>query len=177
MVARAVFLDLNGTLVMPVKVMSPAEYRLLPTAGEAIRLLNEAGFLCPVVTVQSRIAKGLYSEDDFCEWFRGLQDKLRSQGAEIVGPYVCPHRLRGNCACQKPRSTLYLQAARDLDIDCTRSYIAGDSWSDLEAAAAIGAVSCLVLTGQGKRTQNEVGVKAGHVAPDILQAARWVIEH
>lgn len=176
MATRAVFLDLNGTLVMPLKVTSPAEYRLLPAAVETICILNKAGFICPVVTVQSRIAKGFYSEDDFRKWFRGLQEKLALEGAEIIGPYLCPHRLRGNCACRKPSPTLYLQAARDLDIDCASSYVAGNSWRDLEAAAAIGASSCLVLTGEGTRTQSARAVKAEYVALDILQAAQWIVE-
>jgi len=66
---RAVFLDLNGTLVMPVQAESPDAYRTIPGAASAVAQLNSKGFLCPVITVQSRIAKGLYTETDFRTWF------------------------------------------------------------------------------------------------------------
>lgn len=70
---RAVFLDLNGTLVLPLLVERPVEYRLIAGAGEALRLLRSGGFVCPVVTVQSRIEKGVYGEADFHRWFDSLR--------------------------------------------------------------------------------------------------------
>lgn len=68
----AVFLDLNGTLVLPVQVESPSDYRPVPDAFAAIRLLNQCGFLCPVITVQSRIEKGWFTEAAFRSWFRSF---------------------------------------------------------------------------------------------------------
>src|SRR5690349_17253143 len=99
----AVFLDLNGTLVLPVQVNTPEEYTPIPGSTEAVCLLNRTGFLCPVVTVQSRIAKGLYSEEAFRDWFAGFQQQMAAQGAALLGPYLCPHRINADCACAKPR--------------------------------------------------------------------------
>lgn len=66
---RAVFLDLNGTVVLPLNQESLAEMRLIPGADHAISRLLAVGFLCPVVTVQSRIEKGLFAEAEFRAWF------------------------------------------------------------------------------------------------------------
>src|SRR2546430_4318415 len=77
---QAAFLDLNGTLVMPVQVQHPTEHWIIPGAIEAVRLLNQHGFLCPVVTVQTRIAKGYFSVADFATWFQSVVGHFRSAG-------------------------------------------------------------------------------------------------
>jgi D-glycero-D-manno-heptose 1,7-bisphosphate phosphatase len=175
---RGVFLDFNGTLVMPVKVEQPSEYALLPCAAEAVRLLNEHGFMCPVITVQSRIAKGLYSADQFLRRFREIQAELRAEGAAIEGPYVCPHRGRDACACKKPQTLLYERAAVDLDIDIKNSVVIGDTSGDVLSARALGCAGVLVLTGWGAHelAEHGAGTAAGHVAADVLEAARWAVE-
>ena len=114
---RAVFLDLNGTLVLPIIVQSPSELKLIDGASAAVATLTEAGFVCPVVTIQSRIAKGLFSLEDFHVWFRSLAVELDKHGAKVVGPYVCPHRFSEACPCKKPGTFLYEQAAIEHGID------------------------------------------------------------
>src|SRR2546423_1743772 len=104
MIRPAVFLDLNGTLVTPLKQESLAELTLIPGAAAAVARLSSAGFICPVVTVQSRIAKGLFSAAEFFDWFEQFATSLRDEGAFIVGPYVCPHRFAEPCACKKPQT-------------------------------------------------------------------------
>ena len=135
---RAVFLDLNGTLVLPVRVMHPAEFTLIPGAVEAVRLLNQHGFICPVVTVQSRISKGIFSFDDFMHWFRTFQSDLRCAGAEVLGPYLCPHQGRDACHCKKPQPYLYRRAAADYGIHTEQSAIIGDTLDDVRAARTLG---------------------------------------
>src|SRR3989304_5274835 len=95
---RAVFLDLNGTLILPLLADNPGEYQLIAESIGAVALLSTAGFVCPVITVQSRIEKGIYSEADFREWFESFRAAFAEKGASIVGPYVCPHRNRTPCA-------------------------------------------------------------------------------
>ncbi len=104
---RAAYLDLNGTLVLPIKPDSLNDLTLIEGVGQAIARLSRAGFLCPVVTIQSRIAKGLFSMEEFHRWFLDFSAGLRTCGAEIVGPYVCPHRFSEPCACKKPKTLLY----------------------------------------------------------------------
>ena len=91
---RAVFLDLNGTVVLPLKQQSLDELTLIPGADLAIRRLLAAGFLCPVVTVQARIEKGLFSASEFRAWFADFFGIL---GLDVKGPYLCPHRYNHPC--------------------------------------------------------------------------------
>jgi histidinol-phosphate phosphatase family protein len=144
---RAVFLDLNGTLALPLKQERLSDLTAIAGAADAVVRLTNAGFVCPVVTVQSRIAKGLFSMDEFLDWFRGFSDDWKARGAILVGPYVCPHRYAERCGCEKPNAFLYERAIRDHDIDQSRSFVIGDSPDDVRAATAIGARGCLVLTG------------------------------
>jgi len=98
---RCVFLDLNGTLVEPLKPQRLDALTLIPGVAEAVARLSAAGFVCPVVTVQSRIAKGLSSLAQFETWFAGSAADLNTYGARVVGPYVGPHRFAEPCPCKK----------------------------------------------------------------------------
>lgn len=174
---RAVFLDLNGTLVEPVQVESLAELKPLPGTFEAVRRLNEAGFLCPVVTVQSRIAKGYFSSAEFEAWFQVFSDKAARKNARLLGPYVCPHRFGELCFCEKPNSYLYEQAAREHMIDLASSYVVGDTASDVMAAAVFGGVGCLVQTGWGHFESNVEGAKkvGAHISETLTEAVAWIL--
>lgn len=144
---KAAFLDLNGTLVLPLKQERLSDLTPIHGAVSAVARLSNAGFVCPVVTVQSRIAKGLFSMDEFLDWFRDFSAEWKERGAILVGPYVCPHRYAERCACEKPNAFLYDLASRDHHIDQSRSFVVGDSPDDVRAATAIGARGCLVRTG------------------------------
>ena len=170
---RAVFLDLNGTLVLPLLADSPHEYQLISESAEAVTLLCDSGFVCPVITLQSRIEKGIYSETEFHQWFDSLKSTLEGQGAVVVGPYVCPHRHRTPCACKKPSGLLYRRAAAELGIGLAGSFVIGDTGDDLEAARTLGCRGILVRTGWP--VEPDVEVLADHVAENVLAAARWII--
>lgn len=174
---RAVFLDLNGTLVMPILVERPSQLAPIDGAPAAIAALTSAGFICPVVTIQSRIAKGLFSADEFHAWFLGFSADLASHGASVVGPYVCPHRFAEPCRCKKPNPFLYEQAAAEHRIDLVRSFVIGDSAADVEAAHRFGGRGCLVQTGWGANDQELQRALpfAAHVAPSIAEAVTWVL--
>ena len=139
---RAVFLDLNGTLVEPLKPERLDQLVLMPDVVGSVARLTAAGFVCPVVTVQSRIAKGLFSLEEFEAWFAGFAADLALGGAIVVGPYVCPHRFAEPCPCKKPNTLLYERAAREHGIDEAASFVIGDSPDDVRAARRLGARGC-----------------------------------
>jgi len=163
---RAVFLDLNGTLVMPIKPNSLSELTLIEHAEQAIAHISHAGFLCPVVTVQSRINKGIFSMGEFQLWFTNFARDLTSRGAFILGPYVCPHRFKEPCECKKPSTFLYQQAAADHGIDLQRSFVIGDSAEDVLAACQFGGQGCLVRTGWAV---------SAFIAESLGGAADWIL--
>jgi D-glycero-D-manno-heptose 1,7-bisphosphate phosphatase len=171
---RAVFLDLNGTIVLPLKQQSLDEMTSIPGADLAITRLLGAGFLCPIVTVQARIAKGLFTEAEFRAWFADFFGNLR---LDVKGPYICPHRYGDSCACQKPNSFLYEQAAADWSLDLRRSYTIGDSPQDVEAACRFGGTGCLVRTGWAgeDRFLEEARPFAAFIGDSISEAVEWVV--
>jgi D-glycero-D-manno-heptose 1,7-bisphosphate phosphatase len=171
---RAVFLDLNGTLVLPLKQETLDEMYLIPGADLAVRRLLAAGFVCPVVTIQARIEKGLFSGQDFRVWFREF---FRKHDLDVKGPYVCPHRFNHPCPCKKPSPLLYEQAAADLQLNLPESYAVGDSPEDVLAAIAFGGTGCLVRTGWAAdgRVVEAIRSTAHFVGPSIAEAADWIV--
>jgi histidinol-phosphate phosphatase family protein len=129
------------------------------------------------VTIQSGIAKGRFSHDAFYGWFVGFAATLSEQGAPIVGPYVCPHRFAVPCRCKKPNTYLYEQAARDHQIDLARSFVVGDSATDVEAASRFGGLGCLVQTGWGISGQvvEEARQHGAHIAASLTDAVDWIL--
>jgi D-glycero-D-manno-heptose 1,7-bisphosphate phosphatase len=172
---RAVFLDLNGTLVLPLKPERLDDLVAIPGAAHAVARLVAAGFACPVVTVQSRIAKGYFSAADFRHWFEAFARSWSLDGARIDGPYVCPHRFTEPCPCKKPNTLLYEAAARHLPVDPSRSYVIGDSADDIEAAARLGAASCLVRTGWGADPEVPAKAPPDVTVDSIVEAVDWVL--
>lgn len=177
MARRAAFLDLNGTLVMPVKAESLNGLTLIAGADEAIARLSRAGFVCPVVTIQSRIAKGIFSSENFREWFRVFTAQMNRKGAYIVGPYVCPHRFSEPCGCKKPSTFLYELAAREHEVDLDRSFVVGDSAGDVGAAYGFKGRGCLVRTGWGldQREISRAQQYGPFIANSLSDAVNWVL--
>jgi D-glycero-D-manno-heptose 1,7-bisphosphate phosphatase len=171
---RAIFLDLNGTIVLPMKQETLEEMFLIPGADKAIRRLLAAGFACPVVTIQSRIEKGLFTEQAFHAWFA---DFFRKYEPDVRGPCVCPHRYNQPCPCKKPSPLLYKQAARDLNLELSDSYVIGDSPEDVRAAKGFGGTACLVRTGwaAADAVVESIRSSADFIGPSIVEAVDWIL--
>lgn len=140
----AAFLDRDGVLnVDHGYAYRPDELEWIDGAPQAVRLLNEAGFIVVIVTNQSGVARGMYNEADIHAFHAHMQEGLRAQGARIDAFYHCPHHPEGTveafaveCACRKPGVGMLEQAVRDWPIDLTHSFLIGDRDGDMEAAAA-----------------------------------------
>ena len=177
----AVFLDRDGTINEEMGYINHvSRFRLLPQAGQAIRRLNEAGFKVVIVTNQSGAARGYFPASLVAEVHEHLKTLLAAAGAHLDGIYACLHAPESNCACRKPKPTLIQQAARDLDLDLSRSYAVGDRYRDLETAANAGVKGILVLTGYGQGEQEYLGaaqkVQPIQVAPDLGEAVEWILQ-
>jgi len=160
-----VFLDRDGTLIEDREYAHAlADYAPLPGAYEAVRELRAAGFGAAVVTNQSGIGRGLFSEADFARFQAHLLADFAAHGAALDASYHCPHRPDEGCDCRKPRAGLLLRAAREHAIDLARSWVIGDKESDV--ALALGAGCRAVQIGAAPRSD---GVA---VAPDLLTAVR-----
>ena len=138
MMRRAVFLDrdgvINASLVRDGKPYPPAgleEFRILPGVAEAIRSLHEAGFVVVVVTNQPDVPTGIQTREVVEAIHSSLVNEL------LIDEFrVCYHTDADNCACRKPKAGMLLEAAHDLGIDLTQSFMVGDRWRDIEAGKA-----------------------------------------
>ncbi|NNM33188.1 MAG: HAD family hydrolase [Gemmatimonadetes bacterium] len=155
----AVFLDRDGTLIEDRHYLSdPAAVRLFDGAAEAVRRLKEAGYAVVLVTNQSGIGRGYFTEKDYRAVHRELCHQLASQGADLDGAYHCPDApgVAGEgTTCRKPSPVLYRRAEGELGLDLRRSWFVGDKVSDVEAAELLGGRGVLVRTGYGREESSK----------------------
>jgi D,D-heptose 1,7-bisphosphate phosphatase len=172
----AVFLDRDGTINYNVNYCRTLdEFHLLPEAATAIRTLNSAGFLVVVITNQSGVARGLFSEKTLGEIHEYMQLKLVDTGARIDRIYYCPHRAEDDCMCRKPRPGLLLQASAELGISLDRSVMVGDSESDVEAGMSAGCRT-VMLNNEWSPMGTTVRL-ADYETNSITDAVAWILRN
>lgn len=184
---RAVFIDRDGTLNEDIGyVSSPGELIIYHWAAEAVRLINRSGLLAVVITNQSGIARGMYTEATLNAIHLRMTDELAREEARIDAVYYCPHhpqvgdaRYRIRCECRKPRTGMLDRAAREHNIDLSRSFVVGDKASDIKLAENAGARAALVLTGYGAETfanPERWPCTPEIVADNLLEAVKRVLD-
>ena len=178
---RAVFLDRDGTINVEKDYLYQAkDFEFIPGVPEAVRLLNQAGVLVVVVTNQSGVARGYYSEDDVESLHRHIASELEKSGAHVDAWLYCPHHPDGRgsyslqCSCRKPLPGMLHEAAVRYDIDLENSTIIGDKLADIEAGKAAGCRTVLVRTGYGANEERHVGPHTV-VCDDLLSAVRLLL--
>ena len=170
---KAVFLDRDGTIASDVHFCCRIQdFELLPTAPQAIRLLNRHGFKVIIVTNQSGISRGYLSEETLQQIHHHMRHELARHGALIDATYYCTHHPDDGCDCRKPRPGLLLKATHDLDIDLGRSFMIGDHDRDIEAGKAVGCRTALINSNNNGKKPS---VLPDCTAEDLLQAVRWII--
>ncbi len=178
---RAVFLDRDGTINIEKEYLyQSADFEFIPGAPDAIHLLNQAGIMVIVVTNQSGVARGYYTEDDVLSLHRHIARELEQFGAHVDAWLYCPHHPDGRgsyslpCTCRKPLPGMLQEAADRYDIDLENSVMIGDKLADIEAGRAAGCSTILVRTGYGADEECHV---APHtiVCNDLLSAVRSLV--
>jgi len=179
-VRAAVFLDRDSTVIEDMEFsVDPARIRALPGAVEGMRRLQEAGYPLVLITNQSGVARGLFTE----EGLRAFHDRLRAwlaeRGVRIEAVYHCPHYPNGKvpeytrkCACRKPEPGMILAAARDLGLDLTRSWMIGDRDCDTGAGRNAGCRTILVKTAIAPV---ELTPRPDFIAEGIAEAAEIIL--
>lgn len=154
-ISPALFLDRDGTLVEARHYPSRPEHLVLsPGIGPGLRLLHGAGWKLVVITNQSGIARGLFTEDDLARMHDHLRAELAAEGVAIDAIFHCPHHPDGTvpdlavaCACRKPRPGMLRAAANRIGIDLAASWMVGDILDDVEAGHRAGCRTVLVDLG------------------------------
>ncbi len=154
---KAIFLDRDGTINKYVGFLRNIDdFELIEGVSEAIKLINQSGYLAIVVTNQPVIARGEVTWDELHEIHKKMETLLGKDGAYIDGIYICPHHpdkgfegerpeYKVDCDCRKPKSGLLLQAASDLNIDISQSIMIGDSEIDIDAGRNAGCQSAFQI--------------------------------
>ena len=181
---RAVFLDRDGTIIEEVGYLDrPERVEFFPWTIDAVRVLNRAGLAVVLVSNQSGVARGFFTETIVDEVHQRMATMLAEGGARIDRYYYCPHHPDGKvpeftrrCDCRKPGRGLVDRAARELGIEPARSFVVGDRWLDVALGRAIGAQTVLVRTGYGAGEERQPGdITADAVVDNLIAASSWIL--
>jgi histidinol-phosphate phosphatase family protein len=184
---KAVFLDRDGTLnELRGHIAHADEFALAPGAGVAVKRLNDAEYRVVVVTNQPVLARGETTVAELRRIHYKMETLLSREGALIDRLYFCPHypesgfpgevlALKGACNCRKPEPGLIDQATIELNIDLTKSWLIGDSTSDIALAQRRGLRSILVRTGEAGR-DNKYDATPDFVAYDLVDAVSLILD-
>jgi D-glycero-D-manno-heptose 1,7-bisphosphate phosphatase len=191
---KAVFLDRDGVVNSLVYhqeqgiVDSPftvEQFVLLPHVGEAIVRFHDMGYKVILVSNQPGIAKGHLTSETFNEIREKMKEELLGGGASLDGEYYCLHHpeaeiasLRINCACRKPEPGLLLQAAGEMDIDLSQSWMIGDGLTDVQAGKKAGCRT--ILLGRMKcelcHLMDIEDARPDAITSDLREAAQFIFE-
>jgi D,D-heptose 1,7-bisphosphate phosphatase len=144
---KAIFWDRDGTLIHDYGYnhLPDSHLTLLPGAVEALQAATKAGFINIVVTNQSGIGRGKFTEEQYHLFAHHLDQLFQAAGAEVRATYYCPHHPDEPCNCRKPNTGLPEQARADFDLDPTASIFVGDKDDDIRTGQALGCTTVRIL--------------------------------
>ena len=187
---KAILLDRDGTLIRECNYLcDPALVELERNVLPALQRLRDAGFALAVVTNQSGIGRGLYTEAEFDAVQARVAELLAEGGVELAAAYHCPHHPTAGvgayltaCPCRKPAPGMLESAVRELELDRAGSFMVGDNLSDVGAGRAAGMRTILVRTGygaeleaRGTAPEADPAERPDFVASDLLEAVEGFI--
>lgn len=158
---RALFLDRDGVInIDHGYIYKPEDIEFVPGIFDLCKKFKSQGYLIIVVTNQSGIARGFYTEDDFKKLTNWMTDQFEQQQCPIDGVYYCPHhavngvgKYQLDCDCRKPKPGMFQQAAREHNIDFSQSVMVGDKPSDIDAANSVGISRTFFVDNQNIETE------------------------
>ena len=173
MAKKAFFLDRDGVVIRQISYLhDPELVELEKNVPQAIRKIHEKGMLAVVLTNQSGVARGMFTEKDVDLCHQRLQELLAQHGEKIDAFYTCCHHpdFSGECSCRKPKPGLFVAAAQELDIDTASSFMVGDKFSDLESGRNAGVKQSILLeTGYGLKYIQKALDAGFDVCADLLE--------
>jgi D-glycero-D-manno-heptose 1,7-bisphosphate phosphatase len=170
---RAVFLDRDGVINravlkdgLPYPPQSAQDLEILPGVAEGLALLKAEGFALVVVTNQPDVARGVQTREEVEAIHAVLRDMLPLDSVK-----VCYHDDADKCSCRKPLPGMIIEAARELGVDLSRSYMVGDRWKDIEAGERAGTTTILIENEYPEKKPGRAAVRV----QSLREAAAWII--
>ena len=148
-------------------IRSVADWRPIPGSLEAVGRLSRAGASVAVVSNQSGLARGLFSEEALRGIHAAMREGLARAGGDLAGVFFCPHHPEDGCACRKPRPGLLRQVERELSVSVVGAPLVGDQRSDIELARGAGCMPVLVRTGKGAAVERGGDLEDVEVFDDL----------
>jgi D-glycero-D-manno-heptose 1,7-bisphosphate phosphatase len=174
-VTRFIFLDRDGTLIRDKGYTHRVEdYQLLPQAIEGLQAFARQGFRFVILTNQSGIGRGFYSEAQYEAFERHLHEDLLRQGITLEASYHCPHTPDDLCRCRKPEIDLFHRAQRELGAVLSESWMIGDRLSDIQAGARAGCQGQVWIGKAGEDSNPGEETPAHLCADNLLEAAALI---
>lgn len=176
MAKRYILLDRDGTIIVEKNYLASAkEVELLPNAGAGLRMMRAMGFGLAIVTNQSGIGRGYFTQEAVNSVHSRLRELLAEEDVALDGIYICPHAPEAGCDCRKPGPGLVWQAAAELGFGPEEAIVIGDKACDIELGQRIQAKTVLVKTGWGEKYASAAGMAPPDwVAADLKQAAELI---
>lgn len=146
---KALFLDRDGVVNVEKDYLYKIDdFELIDGILDVCRFYENQGYIIIIVTNQSGISRGYYTENDFKHLSEWMIDYFKSLGVTITHIYHCPHHenIDGVCECRKPEPGMFLEAQKDFDIDMKNSVMIGDNERDIEAAVRAGITTNILLS-------------------------------
>lgn len=184
---KCIFLDRDGTINQFRGLISTEEeFELETEAAEAVRRINESGYLAIVVTNQPVVARGMCEMEDVRRIHRKMQTLLGEKGAYLDAIVFCPHHpdkgfpeenpaYKIPCNCRKPDIGMIQKMEERYNIDLTKSFMVGDSTVDIQTGRNAGLKTCLLMTGQAGKDK-KFCVEADYVAENLLEAVDIILK-
>ena len=176
----AVFLDRDGVINARPRnrfITRWEEFRFLPGALKALRLLRHHGRKVVIVSNQSAIGRGLLPRKKLREITRRMLESIRKKGGRVHAVYYCTHHPEARCPCRKPRAGMVKEAARRLSIHLTGSFVVGDDAVDVRMGQAAGCRTILVLSGKQTRAKaRRLNLAPDRIAKDLSEAVEWILD-
>lgn len=172
---RAVFIDRDGTIAPDVHYCRRVEdFKLFPNVAEAIKLLNSSGFKVVVITNQSGIARGYFTEEILNRIHNKMKGNLAEIGAHVDAIYYCPHHPDENCECRKPKPVF--QAVNEFSLDLQQSFVIGDRLMDVQLAKTVGCKAIMIANDLGIRELENCSISPDYITSSFESAVRWILE-
>lgn len=173
---KAIFFDRDGTInIDKGYVHKIKDFEFIPKAINALQLLSKTDYKLIVVTTQSGIGRGFYSENDAAKVNDYMRSELRKHDVEIAKTYICPHSPDAGCSCRKPKTGLLESAAKDFNLKLKDCYVIDDKTAGIKMGKNAGCKTILVLTGKAGNERGKFKVKPDFIAKDLYGAARYIL--
>jgi D-glycero-D-manno-heptose 1,7-bisphosphate phosphatase len=177
---KAIFVDRDGTINVDVHYLNdPDKFEMYPGVQIGVKKLQENGFKIIVITNQSGIARGYFTEEQLSDIHERMKKEFQRFGVTMDGIYYCPHHPDDKCNCRKPNTGLFEKAIIEHNIDVKKSYMLGDKILDVGAGKKTGVRTILIpephLRQDFLAQKNEWEYHPDFIADDFQDAVEWIL--